>query len=200
VSTDLNAVCTSNGDPIYFNASCSASPTSGCIGYTSAALTVNYNLGASGYVGFNTTNGQYWTYGNNGGTYMITGGPFTCPSPSPTPTVTPSVTRTPSVTPSITPSPTTTPSVTPTPTPSPTPVTCYSQGSFEYVSSINDCQVGSYPYTLYSPCGSLTVGCYLYTNNTCTGSVSSSYVQFGDGTNYQTDGGGQITDIYNPGC
>ena len=157
-------------------------------------------MGASGYVGFNTTNGQYWTYGNSGGTYQITGGPFTCPSPSPTPSVTPSITATPSVTPSITstPSPTRTPSV--TPTPSPSPVTCYSQGYFNYVSSIVDCQVGSYPYQLYSPSGSLSVGSYLYTNNSCTGSVASSYVQFGDGTNYQTNGSGQIIDIYNPGC
>jgi len=161
---------------------------------------VNYNLGASGYVGFNTTNGQYWTYGNNGGTYMILSGPFTCPSPSPTPTVTPSVTRTPSVTPSITPSPTRTPSVTPTPTPSPTPATCYNQGGGNYVSSMNECYVGSYPTTFYSDCSTLNYNCYLYTNSNCTGSVSSSFVQFGDGTNYGTNGSGLINDINNPGC
>jgi hypothetical protein len=187
----------------YTSPSCAATVVAGCKAYTNPTLT---NLVTDvGYVGKQGST-TYYAYTNPGpaNNHQATGTQQTCPSPSPTPSVTPSIT--PSITPtrSVTPTPTPTPSITPTPsvtpTPTPSPVTCYSQGSFEYVSSIVDCQVGSYPYTFYSPCGSLSIGCYLYANNTCTGSVASSYVQFGDGTNYQTDGGGQIIDIYNPGC
>jgi hypothetical protein len=191
-ATTTTDACNNNGDPYYTSPSCATSPTAGCRLYTNPSLTNPYNV--DGYVYKSSSVGTYWRYENSGGIYQITGGQQTCPSPTPTPTPT----RTPSPTPSVTPS--VTPSISITPSPTPSPVTCYSQGSFNYVSSMVDCQVGSYPYQLYSPSGSLSVGSYLYSNSTCTGSVSNSIVQYGDGTNYQTDSSGQIIDIYNPGC
>lgn len=69
---------------------------------------------------------------------------------------------------------------------------CFSYATAD-ISSLSDCVTGSYPVTRYSNCGTLTAGCYVYTNSTCT---NLEYVP-GYNDFFQTSSGDNVEWLYN---
>lgn len=67
------------------------------------------------------------------------------------------------------------------------------------ITSLADCFTGLHGSSVYSTCGSLTVGCVVYQSTGCTNIFGTTFIQGGDGTNYELTGG-TITATNNPFC
>jgi hypothetical protein len=92
-STTSGDVCSDLGDPYWTTIACAASLTSGCKLYNNSGLTSQFT-GTAGYVAYENNDGNYWNYQNNGGTWEITTGPFSCPTPTTTSTTSTTTTTT----------------------------------------------------------------------------------------------------------
>lgn len=77
----------------------------------------------------------------------------------------------------------------------------YSGFEFSNIQSLTECFTGAHSDTVYSTCATLTTGCVLYQTTGCVDPYNlSTYIQEGDGTNYEVNGSGVILNSNNPNC
>jgi len=82
--------------------------------------------------------------------------------------------------------------------------TCNTLTGFETsnINSINECYTGDHAETVYSPCATLSGSCVVYQNgpSPCSNPYFATFIQGGDGTNYELNGSGVVIAVNNPGC
>jgi hypothetical protein len=79
--------------------------------------------------------------------------------------------------------------------------TCYTLTGFEIsgITSLVECFTGLHSTSVYSTCATLSNGCVVYQTSGCTNPYYT-FIQGGDGTNYELNGSGVVIGENNPNC